>query len=298
VAIFYPGNTSSKVWDFYQRMTFIPVRPDRLVLSVLEPIEQIIASINRFRPDVILSYGSYLETLFRILALREIQMYLPQMLLYGADTMTAEGRNFIEGKFGVPVFSLYNAVEALKIGFTCEQRQGFHLHEDLCFVKIINNAGEKATNGQSGEIVISNLANRGTVLLNYRLGDIASFSREKCACGRTLPLLSDFEGRVEDVIFLPNGKFIHPRAVWKVFKSRCEILQYQLIQHEPERFELRLVTANREIYERVTGDILADLKNLLGESTNTEAGYYRELEREKGGKFRPVISLCKPESLK
>jgi phenylacetate-CoA ligase len=298
VVIFYPGNTSSKVWDFYRRMTFIPVRPERLVLSVLQPIEQIVQSINRFRPNVIRSYGSYLETLFRILAQREIQMHLPRMLIYGADTMTEGGKSFIEEKFGVPVFSLYNAVEAFKIGFSCEQRQNFHLHDDLCHVMIIDKSGEKTANGKKGEVVISNLVNHGTVLLNYRLGDIASISMEKCSCGRTLALLSEFEGRVEDVIFLPNGEFVHPRAVWKIFKFRNEVLQYQLIQHEPERFELSIVTADRDIYHRVIDDILADLRHLLGKSATIESEYQQELERQKGGKFRPVISLCTPEGFK
>ena len=294
-AIFYPGNTSSKVWDFYRRMTFIPVRPERLVLSVLEPIEHIVQSINRFRPDVIRSYGSYLETLFKILALRKIQMHPPRLMISGADAMTEVGKAFIEEKFGIPVFSLYNAVEVLKIGFSCEARQDYHLHEDLCYVKIVKKCAENAADGQNGEVVISNLVNHGTVLLNYRLGDIASISRGKCSCGRTLPLLSELVGRTEDILFLPNGKFVHPRAIWRVFKFRNEVLQYQLIQHEPERFELGIVTADREIYGRLIGGILADLRQLLGPSAIIESEYRQKLERQKGGKFRPVISLCKPE---
>src|SRR3990170_3767375 len=169
VAIGYPGNTGSKVWDFYQQMTFIPVRPERLVLSVVEPFERIVEAINNFRPDVIASYGSYLETLFKILDLRGIEMHLPRILIYGADSMTSEGRSFIEKKFCIPVISIYSAVEVFKLGFFCEERKGFHLHEDLCHVKIVDAEGRRVANGKKGEVVISNLVNRGTVLLNYRL---------------------------------------------------------------------------------------------------------------------------------
>jgi len=292
VAIGYPGNTGSKVWDFYQQMTFIPVRPERLVLSVVEPFERIVEAVNNFRPDVIASYGSYLETLFKILDLQGIEMHLPRILIYGADSMTSEGRSFIEKKFGIPIMSIYNAVEVFKLGFFCEERKGFHLHEDLCHVKIIDASGQRVANGEKGEVVISNLINRGTILLNYRLGDIASISSQKCSCGRTLPLLMELEGRVEDIIFLPNGEFVHPRAVWEVFKERNEILQYQLIQHEQERFELRLVTVDSKIHQNVINGILSDLRHLLGESAIIESGYYEELERQGSGKFRPVISLC------
>jgi len=102
----------------------------------------------------------------------------------------------------------------------------------------------------------------------------------------------ELEGRVEDIIFLPNGEFVHPRAVWEVFKERNEILQYQLIQHEQERFELRLVTVDSKIHQNVINGILSDLRHLLGESAIIESGYYEELERQGSGKFRPVISLC------
>ncbi len=292
----YPGSAVEKLLNFYEKATFIPVRPERVSLSVLEPVEHIAKAINRFRPDVIRSYGSYLETLFRVLALRGIQMHLPRMLIYGADSMTAGGRSLIEEKFGVPVHSIYNAVEAFKIGFSCEARRGFHLHDDLCYVRIVNGSGQKLASGEKGEVVICNLINRGTVLLNYRLGDIASLSTEKCSCGRTLPLLSELEGRVEDIIFLPDGKFVHPRVIWGVFKHRTEVLRYQLIQHEPERFELRLVALNNRTYMRVVGGILADLRRLLGDSVVIDSGYYKELEAQGAGKFRPVISLCKKGS--
>ena len=97
-------------------------------------------------------------------------------------------------------------------------------------------------------MVISNLVNRGTVLLNYRFGDIGTISNEQCPCERTLPLLSELEGPAEDVIHLADGGWVHPRAVWGVIKQQTEVLQYQLIQHAPEHFELRIVTADRTGY--------------------------------------------------
>ncbi len=222
-------------------------------------------------------------------------MHLPRLLVYGADGMTREGRSLIEEKFGIPVLSLYNAVEAFKVGFFCEERKDFHLHEDLCHVKIINEEGQKVANGEKGEVVISNLINRGTVLLNYRLGDVASMSSERCPCGRTLPLLSELAGRIEDTLFLLDGRFIHPRLIWEVIKQRDGILKYQFIQHEPKRFELRFMTVNQEVYQHMVDGILDDLQDLLGESVIIESEYDGELKPQGGGKFRPVLSFCRQE---
>ncbi len=297
VAILYEGSTTEKVQNLYRQWTFIPIRPEEFTFSVLNPFEDIVKQIDHLCPDVLIGYGSYLETFFRTLALRKISMQLPKVLVYVAEGMTAEGKSFIEEVFGIPVLSQYNAVEAFKIGFTCEERNGFHLHEDLCHVRIVDANGKKLTDGEKGEIVISNFVNHATVLLNYRLGDVGSLSKEKCPCGRTLPLLSELEGRVEDILFLQDGRFIHPRAIWAVIKKIEGVLKYQLIQHEPKRFELRLVTVDKDTYPLVVDRILDGLKDLLGSSATIESEYVEELTPQEGGKFRPVLSLCKPRPL-
>jgi len=294
VAILYVGNTTEKVQSLYRQWTFIPIRPEEFIFSVSNPFEEIVKRIDDLRPDVLIGYGSYLETFFRTLALRKISVRPPKVVVYVAEGMTADGKRLIEEGFGIPVLSQYNAVEAFKIGFTCEERNGFHLHEDLCHVKIVDTNGKKLTDGEKGEIVISNFVNRGTVLLNYRLGDVGSLSKEKCPCGRTLPLLSKLEGRVEDILFLQDGRFIHPRAVWAVIKKIEGVLKYQLIQHAPQRFELRLVTVDKDTYPLVVGGILDGLKELLGSSATIESAYFDDLKPKEGGKFRPVLSLCKP----
>ena len=284
--------TGRKVRNYYQQNTFIPIRPNRRVLSVLDPIEQVAKEIDSFRPNILISYGSYLELLFRLLHVRSIRMHLPEMLVYAGDSMTKEGRSFIEEQFGIPVLSRYNAVEAFKIGFFCEKRSGFHLHEDLCHVKIVNRAGKEVARGEQGEVVISNLVNRGTVLLNYRLRDLAGFADEPCPCGRTLALLTELEGRADDIIWLSSGEFVHPLVISAVFRDKSEVLRYQLIQHELERFEVRLVTVDRDAYQRIVSNIAGDLKQLLGGNVIIESEYYPELQGQERGKFRSVLSLC------
>lgn len=290
----YSTSTRRKVWDVYKEWTFIPTRPRRVTLSILEPLDRVVEELNRFQPDALLGYGTYMEILFKALNARGTKCHLPKVVVYAADGMTDMGRRLIEEKFRIPVLSVYNCVEVFKLGFHCEMRKGFHVHEDLCHVKIVNANGGKAKNGEKGEVVISNLINRGTVLLNYRLGDLAASSESECLCGRTLPLLSELEGRLEDTIWLPSGDFVHPRTVWNIFKGNNEVLQYQLIQHEPERFELKLVTVDPQAYQQIIDKILSKLRELLGGSTKIESEYYQELPRERGGKFRPVISHCKP----
>lgn len=292
-AVLYPGSTSDKVRNLCRQWTYIPIQPEQSTFSILQPFVEIVEGLRRLRPDVLYGYGSWLETFFRLLALRNISLPLPKAVVYVAEGMTPEAISLIEDRFGIPVLSQYNAMESFKIGFTCEKREGFHIHEDLCYVKVIRKDGTRAAAGEKGEIVISNMVNHGSVLLNYRLGDIGSLSATECGCGRTFPVLLEIEGRAEDMIFLPDGRFIHPRAIWGIVKKSTEVLKYQLIQHEPRRFELLLVTEN----PNACGQILAGLKALLGDSVAIEAACYETLTPRGREKFRPVLSLCGPGAL-
>lgn len=290
LTILYSSSTVRRIWELYREFSFVPGPSRLLLLDVNDPFEEIIKSINTFEPDVVSGYGSYLEALFRQVAARQTAVHLPRVLIYGADTMTEAGREFIEDTFGIRVFSRYNAVESFRMGFSCERQHGFHLREDLCFLRIVDAQGNQVKDGEPGEVVISNLVNRGTVLINYRIGDLGAINHEPCPCGRTLPMLARLEGRSEDIIHLADGRMVHPRTIWGVFKTRNDVLRYQLIQHLPDKFELKIVLTGSQTRDAVVKIILEDLEKLLGPVEIT-ASCHEELSTG-NRKFRPVISHC------
>jgi phenylacetate-CoA ligase len=288
----WPGGTGPTVHGFYRKSTFIPVRPTHHHVSSAEPFDRVVELINDVRPDFLGGFGSYFDLFFRLAAKQDSLRHLPRVLLYGGDMMSAEGKQLVEEHFGVPVVSAYNAVEAFQIAFQCEERRNFHLHADLTHVTVV---GENADDGE-GEIVISNLVNRGTVLLNYRLGDLARLGPAGCPCGRTLPVLTELHGRVLDILALPDGRFITEGRIWNVVKRRPEVLRYQFVQVEPLRFQLKLVTADPAIYEQVVPGVVQELRGVLGDSATIEPSYHESLETGPRGKFRSVLSLV-PEDV-
>jgi phenylacetate-CoA ligase len=290
----WPGGTGPTVHSFYKKSTFIPLRPKHHHVSSAEPLDRVTAILNEVKPDILGGFGSYFDLFFRLAAERGNSMHLPRVLLYGGDMMSAEGKRLIEDHFGVPVLSAYNAVEAFQIGFLCEERRDFHLHDDLTHVSIVDGSGRRLPPGRVGEVVISNLVNRGTVLLNYRLGDRAMRGTGGCPCGRTLPLLTGLEGRVVDMLALPDGRLVTEGRIWDVVKRRPEVLRYQFVQVEPLRFELRLVTADRATYDRIVGGMVGALQDVVGPSAVIEPAFHESLEVSPRGKFRSVQSLCAP----
>jgi phenylacetate-CoA ligase len=291
--IFYAQTTVRKITGAQRLATFVPRLTRGLTLDVTMPVEAVIAAINAFRPEVIVSYGSYLEALYRIVAARRLRMHRPVLVRYGGDGMTEPGRRLIEAEFGIPVYTRYMAIESFRIGYSCAERSGFHLREDLCHLRIVRPDGRTAAAGERGQVVISNLVNRGSVLLNYRLGDIGVMAPGFCPCGRSLALLASVEGRVEDVLALADGNIVHPRAVWSVFKGRPQVLRYQLVQTALDAFELRLVTDGAASFAEVVGPVLEEMRGLLG-PVRIEVERCDELRAEPSGKFRPVVSRLEP----
>ena len=217
---------------------------------------------------------------------------LPRVVVYGADELSERGRRFIEESCGVPVFSAYQAIEAFKIAFECAQHRGMHLNIDLYPVRIIDQAGGELPMGAAGEVILSNLVNRATVLLNYRLGDIAHVLPEPCPCGSSLPLLSFLDGRSDDWLRLPSGRALHSQAIRTVFTPEEEIWQYQVVQEGPTFVRVSLVVADECERESTRRRIGAKLADVLGTGMRIEIGFAREVERTSGGKVRPVISHC------
>lgn len=288
--ITHSRTTGRAVRGFYGGAAFRPLRPPHVDIDVAADQDAIVAEINRLRPDVVLSDGSFLDALIRGVVARGTELRAPKVFVYRGDLMTPGGQDFVEQHTGAAVISRYNAVEAFKIGFTCEARQSFHLHEDLCHVRIVAPDGSDAGPGEHGEIVISNLVNRGTVLLNYRIGDTGRLSPGRCGCGRTSTLLAGLEGRVSEIVRLPTGKLVHPLSVWSTLKPHEHVTRYQLVQREPARFELNVVVADGAPFPQVAEAVGRDLRALLGGSA-VDVVRRDRLESGPRGKFQPVVAL-------
>lgn len=286
----YQTSTFKRVQEFYAANTRLPIRPARSFVSLLEPVETVAARVNAERPDVLVGYGGWIDLFFKTVAARHISLHPPKLVMYMGEALPHGAGAFIRETFGLPLLSRYNAVEAFKIGFTCAQGTGFHVHEDLCHLRIVRPDGREAAPGESGEIVISNLINRATVLLNYPIGDIGALSAERCACGRTFVMLDALEGRVEDMLPLADGRVLHPRAIWEVLKGERDVLQYQLTQHEPRRFTLALATVDEAAFVRARARALPALAHVLDADAIVDVERRAELARGDGGKFRAVVS--------
>jgi phenylacetate-coenzyme A ligase PaaK-like adenylate-forming protein len=274
--------------------SFRPFRPRYHVEPFQRPREELLAAIERIRPDVLMGSGSVLEVFFRLAAGGGAPRHLPRVVLYGWDPMTAYGRELIEQTFGIPVLSRYSAMECLKIGYFCELRRGFHLHEDLCHVQARGPDGLPVMAGEPAELVLSNLINRGTVLLNYRLGDRGALSDAPCPCGRNTRVLLELDGRVDDAIALPDGGIVGAMGISAAVGAVPGILRFRLVQRGATKFDLELSLLEDADFEPTAEQAVAALRSAL-RACEIRPVHRQDIALATGGKHRLVVPLRSAE---
>jgi phenylacetate-CoA ligase len=125
-------------------------------------------------------------------------------------------RKEIEAGLGITATNIYGLSEVIGPGVSnecVEQRSGSHVNEDHFLPEVVDpDTGEPLAEGEEGVPLFTTLTKQALPLLRYWTGDIASITRERCACGRTLARMSLIKGRTDDMLIIRGVNF-HPTQV-------------------------------------------------------------------------------------
>ncbi|MGH7566664.1 MAG: phenylacetate--CoA ligase family protein [Gemmatimonadota bacterium] len=262
--------------------------PEGRKFSVFEDSARVVEGVREWRPLHLSGYGSALGRLFRYLTESGESMPLPRVVTFSSDAMSAMERRMIEKDFGIPVLGIYSATEAFSIGFECAEGEGYHVNEDVSFIRIVDAEGRNVEPGVTGSVVVSNLVNRGTVLLNYRLGDIGSPIDGVCPCGRPLPRMRLLEGRDTIYIARADGLPLHQYRLFLALNA-AGISRWQVVQTSLQTFVVRVIPAPGQDRPKVESEIRTAMVDLLGPGLDIAIEYPPDLERTKTGKVLSII---------
>jgi phenylacetate-CoA ligase len=262
--------------------------PEERLFSVLEDSPRVVEGMREWRPRYLGGYGSALGRLFRYLAESGDSMPLPDVITFGSDALAPAERRLIEEDFGVPVLGIYGATEAFSIGFECGEDEGYHVHEDVTVVRIVDPEGRSVAPGVPGAVLVSSLVSRGTVLLNYRLGDVGSPVAGPCPCGRALPRIRLLEGR--SATWVERGGEL-PIHQYRLFRSLAStgISRWQVVQRDLSRFAVRVIPAPGQERSQVESDVRAAMRDLIGPGRDISIEFPVDLERTRSGKVLSFI---------
>ena len=287
---FFPNDMNSRtmrrIWAGY---TLIPARSaHHHFFSPTLPLDEAAAHIGELRPRVVFSFGSFADQFLRYLEHGGIELDLPRVWVYGGD-MASEEASEIAQRRGLRLFSVYSAVETGRLGFQCEQGAGHHLNVDLTAVRIADDSGVDVPAGREGDILVSNLTNRATVLLNYRLGDRGTLASKRCPCGRGLPLLQELRGRRSDLVRMANGREVALLVVKGLFRAQLKrVLQAQLVQEGEGQLRWRIVPAPGTDPEGLERSFRSRALEVLAD-TRLEVEMTPSIGRTPRGKFQELV---------
>lgn len=210
----------------------------QLPIGGLCPNENIVAYLNKFRPDVIMGIPSLLVMNAELCLSLGIHIKIPKIFFAG-EAISETRKEFLQKHWGVEYFGSagYASVDAGVIGYQCLSCAPgeHHLFSQVVDLKIINNEG-----------IVTSYSRDSLPIRNYATGDRIEWIEEKCSCGRSdkkFRLL----GRIDNLIQIWSCRLSLNDIERAMRELHQEVLSYQVILTEEqknnkitERFELTI----------------------------------------------------------
>ena len=192
-----------------------------------------------FKPELIDGYPSAMLIIARVSRRLGLKLPRPKAIIVSAETLWPEHRRELEEAFQCKVFNQYAGSEPTCLWCDCEYGV-MHMNPESGISEIVDSQGNPVREGESGEVLTTSFLNPVMPLIRYRLGDIAVQGPQvECQCGRAMPRIEQVEGRVDDILFVPERGYVG--RLDPVFKGLSNIFEAQIIQEDLDHIRILIV---------------------------------------------------------
>jgi phenylacetate-CoA ligase len=211
-----------------------------------ENLDQAIATIRSYRPEVMVAYTQAAAVLARHVLRTGARDWAPFPVLCGAERLFPHDREAIGEAFG-PVFETYGSREFMMMASECEVHDGMHLAEETQILELVVREPDGTTRaarpGETGMIVVTDLHNLAVPMIRYFTGDLAvARPVERCGCGRWLHRIGPIEGRHNELLRDGRGNPVSGLIIPMLFVPLAgEAKQYQAVQHRDGNLTVKVV---------------------------------------------------------
>ena len=152
-----------------------------------------------------------------------------------------------------------------------------------------NGVERPAREGETGEVVLTDLHNLASPFLRYANGDIATVGAPtRCSCGRTLPRIQSVQGRLSESLRDSRGAAISGIAVSFLFHDLAtEVRQFQAVQHKDHSVSINVILHDPAAARHLPV-VQRNAATLLG-GLDVRVNAVHELPRTTAGKHRLVV---------
>jgi len=185
-------------------------------------------------------------------------------------------RERIERSWGARVIDHHGLTEVGPVSFECLEAPGaLHVNEAEFIAEVLDSqTGRAVSDGQTGELVITNLGRTASPVIRYRTGDIVVRRSEPCQCGRTWARLEGgILSRADDMVNI-RGVNVYPVGIESVVRRLTEVVEFRsVVSRQGSMRSLRLeieVAPEFEDSNAVASRVAYHLREALGLSVNVQ----------------------------
>ncbi|MGE5195051.1 MAG: phenylacetate--CoA ligase family protein [Deltaproteobacteria bacterium] len=257
------------------------------MFDISRRLTDIVAGLNAFQPHLLSGYAAALNLIAREQAEGRLGL-APRRIVNSGEPLPAELRRFLERTFQAPVSNLYSATETLFLGAAENDRDGMCLFEDDLIFEFFDD-----------HTCVTNLFNRTTPLIRYRLND-ALVLQEGAAAGKgPFRRVKEIVGRSERLLIFRNNhgerEFVHPLLILALDIPNVPFFQLRLLSESEFVFRVDLRGGLSAAQRRKTVEnTRAQLTRILAAKRLEQSVSFRievvpsfEFERRRG-KFRVI----------
>ena len=193
--------------------------------------------------------------------------------------------------YGVPVAEEYGCTEAGILAIECPHGS-WHIPVESCLIEYVT-LDNPAIEQPPVKILITDLTNRALPIIRYDIGDSAVPGEGKCECGRGLPVMKGFAGRVSKLIDLPDGRTIHSLDFWYIFRKAGEIKpdglrEFQVKVVYPKEFIISIIPG-KQFDDEIMGFLKYRIGFALGDKADITYKLVDDIAPTKSGKYDKII---------
>jgi phenylacetate-CoA ligase len=207
-------------------------------ISATRPLPEIVATLERVQPLVLVAYPS---VLVRLAAERAAGRLAIAPLAVGStsEPLSVDDRASIETAFGVPMTDTFGSSEGL-CGVSAPGERPIAFATDSCIVELVDDDLRPVPPGVvSAKVLVTNLYNRTQPLIRYELSDRFVEVPGPHPDGRLRAIV---DGR-HDRSFRYGDVEVHPLAVRAALVRFADVFEHQVAQTE-RGIEVSLVAAD------------------------------------------------------
>jgi phenylacetate-CoA ligase len=208
-----------------------------------------------------------------------------------SEKVTSAMRATMQEAFRCRVFEEYSTVENAVFASECDHGR-LHVSPDAGVVELLRPDGTPCEPGEPGEVVATCLMRDYQPMIRFRLGDMAVWDSEPCPCGRSMPVIKEVLGRVEDVIVGPDGRQMV--RFHGIFVDQPHVREGQIIQEAINRIRVKVVPTDG-FGPSDTANIIQRIHQRLTDQVQVIVETVDAIPRTKAGKYQAVVSLLREQ---